>query len=109
MTGTSTQTISEHQTAKGTVGTPLNIILVGETNVPPPGPGSVQMESYDPAYLKVLQCGWFPQGELVEDAEAFQVVFLPLQAGFTKVDFLIRPRALNPLYQPVTFAVTITQ
>jgi hypothetical protein len=107
MSDTTTQTISENQTATGTVGTPLSIILTGEIDVPPPGPGMVVMEAYDPAYLKVLQCGWYPAGELKPDAASFRVVFMPLQAGDTKVNFTIQPRAINPLFQPVTFSVTI--
>jgi hypothetical protein len=109
MSDTSTQTIPEKQTATGTVGTLLSVILQGEINVPPPGPGLVQMEGYDPAYLKVLQCGWYPPGGLVPDAAAFRVIFMPLEAGSTEVQFTIQPRAINPLFQPVTFSVTITQ
>lgn len=109
MSDTSTQTIPEQQTATGTVGTPLSVILKGEIDVPPPGPGLVQMEAYDPAYLKVLQCGWYPPGELFPDAASFRIIFMPLQAGSTEVQFTIQPRAINPLFQPVTFSVTITQ
>jgi hypothetical protein len=107
MSDTTTQTIQENQTATGTLGTPLSIILKGEDNVPAPGPGMVVMEAYDPAYLKVLQCGWYPPGELVGDSADFRVIFMPLQTGNTKVKFTIQPRAINPLFQPVTFSVTI--
>lgn len=98
--------ISEQQSATGTVGTPLNIILRGEIDVPPPGPGLTQMEAYDPAYLEVLQCGWYPPGELT-GASSFRVVFMPKKAGSTEVQFTIQPRAINPLFMPVTFSVTI--
>jgi hypothetical protein len=99
--------IPEKQFAKGTVGTVLEIILKGEPNVPPPGPELVQMDSYDSSYLKVLQCGWYPQGELV-DAAALRVIFMPLKAGDTEIQFLIQPRFINPLNLPVTFFVAIS-
>lgn len=98
--------ISEQQSATGTVGTPLSIVLKGEPDVPPPGPGMTVMEKYDPAYLEVLQCGWYPTGELV-GVPSFQVIFMPKQAGSTEVQFTIQPRAINPLFMPVTFSVTI--
>jgi hypothetical protein len=98
--------IQEQQYATGTVGTLLSIILKGEADVPPPGPGLTQMEGYDPAYLEVLQCGWYPSGELT-GASSFRVIFMPKQAGSTEVQFTIQPRAINPLFMPVTFFVTI--
>ncbi|MFL6263242.1 MAG: hypothetical protein ACJ76Y_26395 [Thermoanaerobaculia bacterium] len=98
--------IQEQQYATGTVGTLLSIILKGEAGVPPPGPGLTQMEGYDPAYLEVLQCGWYPSGELT-GASSFRVIFMPKQAGSTEVQFTIQPRAINPLFMPVTFFVTI--
>ena len=98
--------IQEQQSATGTVGTPLSIIVKGEVDVPPPGPGLTQMEAYDPAYLEVLQCGWYPAGELV-GASSFRVIFMPKKAGSTEVQFTIQPRAINPLFMPVTFSVTI--
>lgn len=98
--------ISEHQSVTGTVGTPLPVILQGEPGVPPPGPGMTVMEKYDPAYLEVLQCGWYPAGELTKPS-SFQVVFMPKKAGSTQVQLTIQPRAINPLFMPVTFSVTI--
>jgi len=38
---------------------------------------------------------------------SFQVVFMPKKAGSTEVQFTIQPRAINPLFMPVTFSVTI--
>lgn len=105
--GTSEETIPEQQYVTGTLGQPLNIILEGETDVPPPGPGLVQMNAYDPAYLKILECGWYPAGELKANAAAFRLVVMPLIVGHTHVAFTIQPRAINPLFQPITFHVTI--
>jgi hypothetical protein len=98
--------ISEQQSATGTVGTPLYITLKGEPEVPPPGPGMTAMQKYDPVYLEVLQCGWYPPAGPT-DVSAFQVIFMPKQAGSTQVQFTIQPRAINPLFMPVTFSVTI--
>lgn len=98
--------IPEHQYATGTVGLALSIILQGEVDVPPPGPGITQMDAYDPDYLKVLQCGWYPPGGLTETS-SFRVIFMPQKAGSTEVKFTIQPRAINPLFMPVTFSVTI--
>ena len=64
------------------------------------------MEAYASDYLKVLQCGWFPPGGLTA-ASSFRVVFMPQKAGSTEVKLTIQPRAINPLFQPVTFFVTI--
>ncbi len=99
--------IPEKQYASGKVGQALSIVLKGESNVPPPGPGLVIMEKYNASYLKVESCGWYPAGELAADAAAFQVIFTPLQAGKTEINFIIQPRAINPLNLPVTFYVTI--
>jgi hypothetical protein len=38
---------------------------------------------------------------------SFQVIFMPKKAGSTEVQFTIQPRAINPLFMPVTFSVTI--
>ncbi len=103
----STSFIPEKQFATGKLGQPLSIILKGEDNVPPPGPGMVVMEHYETAFLRVESCGWYPAGELAEYAAAFRVIFTPLQAGKTEINFLIQPRAINPLNLPVTFFVTI--
>lgn len=103
----SSSSIPERQHANGKVGEPLPIKLKGESHVPPPGPGSMQMDKYDPEYLAVLTCGWYPAGELSHDSADFRVIFTPLKAGVTEVNFLVRPRAINPLYQPVVFIVTI--
>jgi hypothetical protein len=100
------QTIPERQWVTGTVGTPMSVILQGELDVPPPGPGMTVMEKYDPAYLEVLQCGWYPMGELTKPT-SFQVIFMPKKAGSTEVQFTTQPRAINPLFMPVTFYVTI--
>lgn len=102
----SPSTIPETQRVTGNVGAPLSIVLKGEENVPPPGSGLVQMDSYDPTILTVDTCGWYPGGELA-DAAAFRIIFTPLQAGTTEVKMLIQPRAINPLNLPVTFFVKI--
>jgi hypothetical protein len=47
-----------------------------------------------------------PSGELT-GASSFRVIFMPKQAGSTEVQFTIQPRAINPLFMPVTFFVTI--
>ena len=106
MSEQSTVGLQEQQSVTGTVGTPLSVIVKGEVDVPPPGPGLTQMEAYDPAYLEVLQCGWYPMGELTKPT-SFQVIFMPKKAGSTEVQFTIQPRAINPLFMPVTFSVTI--
>lgn len=106
MSEQSTVGIQEQQSVTGTVGTPLPIIVEGEIDVPPPGPGMTQMEAYDPAYLEVLQCGWYPPGGL-KRASSFRVIFMPKKAGSTEVQFTVQPRAINPLFMPVAFSVTI--
>lgn len=99
--------IPGNQYVTGTVGQVLDIIVDGETNVPPPGPGMMQMDAYDPAFLQILACGWYPAGELRPDAAALRLIAMPLQAGATDIAYTIRPRAINPLFQAVTVHVTI--
>lgn len=103
----STPPIPENQSVAGQVGVPLAIILKGEANVPPPGPGSMQMTRYDPSFLRFESCGWYPAGELAPDAATLRVIFIPSTVGQTDVEFQVRPQAINPLYLPVRFHVTI--
>jgi hypothetical protein len=103
----STSNIPEKQYLKGKIGESLNLVLTGENNVPDPGSGMVQMDSYDSTYLKVDTCAWYPAGEHDPKAATFWVSFTPLRVGTTEVKLLIQPQAINPLNLPVTFVVTI--
>jgi hypothetical protein len=68
-------------------------------------PGPAWLDQYDPAYLQVVQSGYFND---FQGNQSFWVQFNPIQAGQTQAQFVQQPRLINPLFISLPYTITIS-
>jgi len=86
------------------VGTPFDLKADGGSV----NPGSVQLGSYDPAYLRINTVTWNPASSKKDGPPLnLTVNFTGLKSGRTVVKFYVNPATNEPLTVTVQFNVTV--